>query len=65
MRDWEGDDFVWRRCVCGYRAAPVSYDNADVGNRSCPDCGKVLKFRIKDAAGCLVIWDERSGGHEG
>ena len=57
------DDFVWRRCdSCGYRAKPVAYQDEDVAvGRDCPDCGTVMKFQIKGAGGCLVIWDERAG----
>jgi hypothetical protein len=62
--DKQENDFVWRRCgACGYRAEPVSYENDDVAvGRECPDCGAVMKFWIKGAGDCLVIWNERSGG---
>jgi hypothetical protein len=56
------DDFVWRRCSCGYIAEPVSYFADDVAEaRDCPKCGAVMKFQIKDADGCLVVSDERVG----
>jgi len=61
MSLWKKDinDFVWRRCSCGYRAAPVPYmDDVAVG-RDCPECGAVMKFQIKDSDGCLVIWDKQ------
>ena len=60
--DKQMDDFVWRRCDCGYRAAPVSYVDDDVAvKRDCPECGEVMKFQIRDADGKLVIWDEKAG----
>jgi len=55
--DKQIDDFVWRRCSCGYRAEPVLY--MWCWELDCPECGAVMKFQIKDSEGCLVIWDEQ------
>jgi len=56
--DKQIDDFVWRRCSCGYRAEPVLFMKF-VMELDCPECGAVMKFQIKDSDGCLVIWDEQ------